>query len=264
MVPPGHTSAHVRDIGTQLGVAPPHAIPHPAQLALVPSCVSHPLLATPSQSAKPFSQGPTAHRPALQRATVCGKTQGILQPPQCVALLAVSTQSAPQRICPAAQPEPHMPVVGLQSGVGSTHARPHAPQLREVFKGVSQPSSARMLQSAKPVSQGPCTHSAKTQLAEACAKLHVRSQRPQCAGSVKIALQALPHKISPGLQARTSIRVTSPGPPSRGLAWGKTQPIIEALPSSNSTTVSAAAGKAVIRLVERFTTSLIGVYVVLC
>jgi hypothetical protein len=128
----------------------PQALPQAPQLASsVWRFTSQPELGLLSQSAKPEAQA-MLQRPVVQlRVALAPVAQTVPQAPQVAGSLWRSTQEFPQRTWFVAQPEMHtgvMPAVEHR-GVPLPHARPQAPQLREVSRAVSQPLDALPSQS---------------------------------------------------------------------------------------------------------------------
>lgn len=77
-----HPDRHALTEESHTGLAPEQRCPQAPQLASVPSAVSHPLLARPSQSPKPALQLATTQRPAPQPATALGSEHALPQLPQ--------------------------------------------------------------------------------------------------------------------------------------------------------------------------------------
>ena len=84
-----HPDSHAPVAAEHTGVAPEHALPHRPQLAVAVSDASHPLDASPSQSAYPVAQV-NPHAPAAHVAVAFGAS-GHARPhaPQLAALVAV-------------------------------------------------------------------------------------------------------------------------------------------------------------------------------
>jgi hypothetical protein len=142
---------HEPAMALHTGVPPEHARPHAPQFIAVLSGVSQPLVALPSQLAKPALHDATTQPPAEHPATALGSEQDRPQEPQFPTSVLVSTQDIPQRVWPAPQPLEHMPVMALHTGVAPEHARPHAPQFIVELSAVSQPFAGFASQSPKPV-----------------------------------------------------------------------------------------------------------------
>ena len=89
-----------------------HTLPHAPQLfASVPrTLVSQPLLAVPSQSAKPESHAPTTQLPPTHAFTVeLGSAQVVPHAPQLRGSVAVETQLPLQLVVPAPHDAAHAP-----------------------------------------------------------------------------------------------------------------------------------------------------------
>jgi hypothetical protein len=149
--PPAHPLTHRPVIALHTGEAPEHEAPHEPQFEAVPSGVSQPLAALPSQFAKPGLHAPIAHPPAVHTAVALASEHVRPHAPQLASSVLVSTQDMPQRVRPTPQPEPHVPPE--QMGVAPVHARPHMPQLLLLLSAVSQPFALIASQSPKPAAQ---------------------------------------------------------------------------------------------------------------
>ena len=124
-----------------------HAVPHAPQWGTVVNrLVSQPLLASPSQLAKPALHD-GVHRPAVQVVGPFGLTQAIEQVPQCAVVL--SGDSQPLVPMPSQFPNPalqatsaHAPVEQDSEALGRSQTAPHAPQLARLCRNTSQPLAA--------------------------------------------------------------------------------------------------------------------------
>jgi hypothetical protein len=173
------------------------ALPHaPQWAALLASVTSQPLLATPSQSAKPARHAPPPHTPAAQRACWLPViAQAVPHTPQFVAELAVSTSqplpATPSQLPkPAAQARAHAP--STQAGaalVCDGHRLPQRPQLVAALRrSVSQPLAASASQSPKPAAHAmPHTPAAQVGVALAPAG-HTLPHAPQWVTAVAVAV----------------------------------------------------------------------------
>jgi hypothetical protein len=149
--PPEHPLTQRPVIALQTGEAPEQEAPHEPQFEAVPSGVSQPLAALPSQLAKPGLHEPIAHPPAVHTAVALASKHVRPHAPQLASSVSVSTQDIAQRVRPAPQPEPHVPPE--QIGVAPEQARPHTPQLLLLLSGVSQPFAPIPSHSPKPAAQ---------------------------------------------------------------------------------------------------------------
>ncbi len=150
------TQAPPRQVGVALarvGQALVHAL---QWAALVRTSTSHPLVASPSQSAKPSLQRPTAQRPISQAAAALAAAQALVHEPQRVAavlrftsqpLSALPSQSAK----PATQVSLQRPITQRLVALGrAPQALPQAPQwTSEARVSVSQPLPGMRSQSPK-------------------------------------------------------------------------------------------------------------------
>jgi hypothetical protein len=122
--------------------------PHVPQLFESPAVeVSHPVAGFMSQSVKPGSHVPTAHRPFTHIAVPLAMLHFTLQPPQLFGSFWVSvSQPSETVLLQSLEPKLHIPIAHvplLQAGTafGVMHALPQEPQLLGVvFVFVSQPS----------------------------------------------------------------------------------------------------------------------------
>ncbi len=114
--PPEHTlttHAPARHAGSALSSAGQRMPQAPHSATSVWRLTSQPLVAAPSQSARPVSQWSTAHAPATHAEVAPAAAQARPQVPQLLTLLCVSTQPPVQHVCPvgharvASQPATH-------------------------------------------------------------------------------------------------------------------------------------------------------------
>lgn len=173
-------TVHVDEVHDAVALASKQRVPQaPQWLALFVMLTSQPLLATPSQLAKPSAQRSNTHPPATQRADALGNEHACEQAPQCETLVDVSTQLAPHRTAGAAQLLTHAPVRESHMGVEPEHTAPQRPQLREVDRLASQPLLAFASQSPKPLAH-PRTQEPAVHVAVAFgAAMHADPQPPQ-------------------------------------------------------------------------------------
>ncbi len=148
---------------------------------------------SPLQSAKPASQAPIAHAPALQSGVAWGVVHVWAQAPQFWTSEARSALSysqpfmawPSQSLRPAAQPlASHAPPEQISP---DAQALPHAPQFlastEKPWVSYSQPSCASPSQSAKPALQAPSAHAPVLQSGVALKNEHATLQPPQFSGS---------------------------------------------------------------------------------
>jgi hypothetical protein len=124
-----------------------HVRPQAPQFWTVLRGVSQPSAAMPLQSAKPGLHVWITHIPLTQLIVAFGPLQTVPHVPQFVTLELVSTQVPLQFTCPDGHPPVQTPPTQVWP---APHALPQAPQFWTVLRGVSQPSAAMPLQSAKP------------------------------------------------------------------------------------------------------------------
>jgi hypothetical protein len=175
----------------------------PQLVAVVPRFVSHPLVGSRSQSAKPAVQVPRVHTPATHVSLAFARLQSCPHPPQWVRLVfrLVSHPSAPlplQSPNPALQTEmPQTPA--MQFGVPPTagHTLPQAPQF-EIFVWVftSHPFAAVPSQFSKPTAQAPSVQLPDAHDSAAFARSHTAPQTPQFVREVRGVSQPLEAMLS--------------------------------------------------------------------
>jgi hypothetical protein len=183
-----------------------HTTPQPPQLSGSVCRLLHPLLGSPSQSAKPALQV-ALHAPATQAAVVPGRTGHTTpQPPQLLTLDVLASQPLAalpsQSAVPLAQRKPQAPAAQTVAAPGRVgHARPHAPQLVTlVARFTSQPLAGLRSQSAKPEAQTKAqAPAAQTAVAFAPAEQET-AHEPQCVGSLPVFTQAPPQRESGAAQ----------------------------------------------------------------
>jgi hypothetical protein len=225
-VPGPHTLPHTlaAQVATALGRVG-HALPQDPQWAgVLRVSTSQPLLATPSQSAKPAAQ--VNLQAAATHAGVALARAGHTVPhaPQWVALDRVST-SQPLVTAPSQSPKPWSQVATAQTpraqvgaALAGAHGRPHAPQCAVLLAStVSQPLPATPSQSAKPARHAPPPH---TPAAHRACWLPVIAQAiphtPQFVAELAVStsqpLSATPSQLpKPASQARAQAPSTQAG-----------------------------------------------------
>ncbi len=157
-----------------------HAALHAPQCTvLVRVSVSHPLLGSASQSAKPGAHRASRHTPATQLADALAKAHRRSHAPQCPRSVRVSTHSGPQRVAPPVQPAEHARATWSHTGRAASQRSPQRPQFVVVPRAVSQPLAGSASQSAKLGRHAPIAHRPSAHCAVALAKAHTASQRPQ-------------------------------------------------------------------------------------
>jgi len=119
---------------------------------------SQPLLATPSQLAKPALQLAMVHAPAEQPAVALAREHTVLHAPQLVGLvLVLVSQPSLSRPLQLPKPAPQLMPQSWPTQVAvplvPTQARPQAPQLVTVVVATSQPLPGAPSQSAVPAEQ---------------------------------------------------------------------------------------------------------------
>jgi hypothetical protein len=163
--------------------------------------VSQPLLALPSQFENPLLQVPRAQAPPLHVPLALANTQGLLQRPQCVALLEkFASQPSTALLLQSPKPPLHeipqaLPAQVLAALGRVGQAAPQAPQwATELVRLVSQPLPALPSQLPKLVLQ------AKPQVPEA---------------HVALALLGAAHTLPqrPQFEVDVSVRTSQPSPP---------------------------------------------------
>jgi len=168
---------------------------------------SQPLEATPSQSAKPARQLPTAQAPERHTPTALKSEHAAPQDPQWVELVLVFTsqplEATPsQSAKPALQVKPQAPAeqvaVALALAGQGAPQRPQCCTLVLVF--TSQPLTALPSQLPIPATQAPMEHTPAAQVAAALGKAQLRPHAPQCESealrSVSQPLAAMPSQLS--------------------------------------------------------------------
>lgn len=205
------------------------AIPHVPQCApSVPRFTSHPLLASPSQSANPAEQLATVQAPALQAAVAFARLHTLPHPPQ-LAGSELTLTSHPSVASPSqsAQPASHDAiehVLELHEAVAWAGAQmfAHAPQLRTSDEMLtSQPSTAWPLQSAYPGWQLAITHRPAWQDGVAFSSEQGLAQVPQLFPSVA-RLISQPSTATPLQSAKPGVHVPTVHVPAlhSGVAFG--------------------------------------------
>jgi hypothetical protein len=123
-------------VHTPVALAGAHAIPHPPQCASeVCVLTSQPLLALPSQFAKPALQLAIPHAPIAHAPVALAGAHAIPHPPQCASDVCVLV-SQPLLALPSQLPKPalqlaipHAPIAHAPVALAGAHAVPHIPQL---------------------------------------------------------------------------------------------------------------------------------------
>jgi hypothetical protein len=142
---------------------------------------------------------PVVHCPAPVAVEQTGTSspQRLAQRPQLSRVLSWVSQSGLEALQfpkPSAQTGVvHLPPTQLEVEFAKAQASPQALQLIPVPSGVSQPSLATRLQSAKPGLQRPSWHAPAAQVASALANWHFCVHEPQRSRSVLRSTQAVPH-----------------------------------------------------------------------
>ena len=175
---------------------------------------SQPLVALPSQSAKPVAQRAMSQRPAAQAPVALAGAQRAPHVPQCARSLARVT-SQPLVALPSQSPSPEAQVVAQRPW---THAAiapgpaaqtvPHAPQFaRSATVSRSQPLLGSPSQSRNVPVHCATAQRPAAQVAVALARAQRAPQRPQWAGSLAVStsqpLVALPSQSSAPVSQRS-------------------------------------------------------------
>ena len=161
---------------------PEHWSPQLLQLVVVPSWVSQPLAAIPSQLPQFALQLATAHLPAPQAALALARAHGFLQKPQCAADVSVLVSQSPGLVSQSAIGAVHDDTTHLPAWQTCpvVHLVPHLPQLfGSVWALDSQPVSGSPSQSAKPPVHAVNLQPSVSQLAVALGRVQVAPQFPQ-------------------------------------------------------------------------------------
>jgi hypothetical protein len=143
----------------------------------VSSAVSHPLLASPSQSPKPASQR-RPHAPAVQNAVEFGPdAHAVVHAPQVVGSVFRSWHPPEQFVSPPPHEAWHVPI---EQASPAPHAFPHEPQfIGSERKFASQPSIDDVLQLPKFALHTPMTHAFELHELAAFANAQVTPHAPQ-------------------------------------------------------------------------------------
>jgi hypothetical protein len=165
----------------------------PQWAAAVRVSVSQPLPTIMSQSARPTLHTLPQTEPTQVAAAPGGAAQARPQPPQCGALVRVSTSqpsaSSPlQSAKPATQSRAQRPAAQAGRALGlEGHATPHMPQCEALARvSASQPLVTLRSQSPKPMSQR-AVHAPSTQAPVAFGGMHARPQPPQWAALARVS-----------------------------------------------------------------------------
>lgn len=178
-------------VGVAFGRGGHEVVQLPQWVTAADTSVSQPLLVRPSQSPKPVSQTDPQSDIAHVDIACAGAEQTCAQVPQFAGSRVTSVHDAPQSVCVGSATPPHVlthdatPVIASRWHANSAaHAAPHAPQLLEVVRSRSQPSSGSALQSPKPAWHSrPQPVAPQIGLACAGAAGHAVAQEPQCEAS---------------------------------------------------------------------------------
>ncbi len=132
-----------------------HRVPHAPQLLVVDRSISQPLPVLRSQSPKPIAQATPHTLAAHDAVALVAAGQRVPHAPQLFGSVRVSTHDAPQRVCPAAHPLAHVPIVPIteQSGDAAGHTVVQLPHDVGASSADSQPFAPLPSQSAKPLRQ---------------------------------------------------------------------------------------------------------------
>jgi hypothetical protein len=212
----------------QTGVAAPHtvglaAVLQPPQLAGWVMSVSQPLLARPSQSAKPAAHAVTTQAEALHAEVACARLQTLPQAPQLLVSFVTLTShpvdaSRSQSAKPALQAATEqLDAAQVPVAWAGLHGRPHPPQLATSFVTLtSHPVDAFPSQSAKPTAQAATTQADAVQPAVAWGSTHGAPQAPQFTASLVRSAQVPSQLDWPPAQPLVHVYA----PPSTG--WAQT------------------------------------------
>ena len=183
-----------------------HTLPHAPQLfASVPrTLVSQPLLAVPSQSAKPALHPPTTHRLDEHALTLTlASEHRAPHAPQLAGSEAVLTQSPEQSVVPETQEVAQLPAV---------QTWPEAQVVAQVpqcalspLTLVSHPFAGLPSQSANPAAHMPSVHAPATHDAPALAKRHATPHPPQLFTSAPRTLDSQPFAAVPSQSANPAL-----------------------------------------------------------
>jgi hypothetical protein len=178
-------STHEPEAHDSAAFARSHTAPHAPQLPRVARLVSHPLVALPSQFAKPALHVPIWQAPLKHVAPALAKAQTVPHAPQFVALVFVfvsQPSAAPpvQLPKPTAQDTEHTDAVQVGVALTVEHAAAHAPQFAAlVVVFVSQPSATIPLQLPKPTVQVPSAQVPAAQVSVLFARSQTTPHAPQ-------------------------------------------------------------------------------------
>jgi hypothetical protein len=161
------------------------AWPQAPQFVRELSCVSHPLLATPSQLPYPALHVPSWQAPPKQTADALAKVQFVVQFPQCAAsLLKFDSQPLLALLSQLPKPElqviPHTPPLHVAVPLVLLHEVAQFPQrVGVVLVFVSHPFVALASQLPQPAAHVPSWHVPAGHVAPALANEHALPQVPQ-------------------------------------------------------------------------------------
>ncbi len=225
----------------------------PQWVASLPTFVSQPFAARPSQSANPVLHAPMTHDPATHAAPACANAQTVAHEPQWFASAPSMSVSQPFAARPSQfakpalhEPITHAPAAHAGTDCGSAQAPAHDPQCIASVPSTytSHPFAGLPSQSAHPAAHAPSAHTPPAHTLAACAKEQAPAQAPQWLASVaRFASQPLAARPSqfayPGAHAPSAH-----APPAHtGLACGNrpgehTAPHEPQLPVSPDSAVS--------------------------
>jgi hypothetical protein len=166
-----------------------HGTPHAPQSVRVRIDRSHPLPGFMSQSSKPAEQVVTRQVPVEQSPLPLIGAQVLRHMPQFALLVSGVSQPLVTRESQSPQlgshaSMAHVPVSHVAVAFAGEHAVPHMPQFIVVVSGVSQPSSARPLQSPNPGMHVSTVQRPPAQPAIACGRSQTSPHAPQCVGTL--------------------------------------------------------------------------------
>ncbi len=220
--PAAHTALPLEGVG--------HTVPQAPQWERsVRVLTSQPLLALPSQSAKPALQLATPHTPAAQLPVALAGLHAMPQPPQWARALRVFTsQPSASMALQSAKPSEHAPRVqtpAVQTAAplaGAGHAPPQRPQWAALLRVLtSQPLAAIPSQSPKPVSQDATVHAPAAHPATPLVAEQAVPHAPQWL-VVTASSTSQPLAASPSQSAKPASQVKVHAPIAQALlAWAR-------------------------------------------
>ena len=204
---PVTSSGTVHTPATQVSPAP-HDRPQIPQCAVLTRVsASHPLAATPSQSAKFALHMPTSQRAARHAGVPLAMEHAPRHAPQWATVTRVSTShplggSPSQSAKPAAQVATQAPIAHAAVWLAAAaHARPHIPQWAPLDRvSTSQPLATSRSQSAKGAAQASTAQRPAAQRAVALARSQRAPQAPQWAAAACVSTHAEAQQVAPVAQ----------------------------------------------------------------